>query len=621
MSKPHATLSPLSHRGAQYIKVDIPNNDTAKTLIRQVTGRKWSQTHHCWYVPYTAEAYRQLKELFEVSIASEFLKREITLETVTASSSAEIEQDRRPVEKPAEPQAPEKGQMPGLRIEKENDKRVKVYVPWQQKDWIEKIKTLPGRAWNQDGKYWSVPLVKTTISMLNDWFGSQLIASIEIPYDLPETYFPLKWKNPPEKENDEGTAINTSSIFKQQEVVQQPGIRPAFQTIEQDGIQRTAVVGYQLIVMELDAEWLAAYLPYDKKEWLEKIKAIRGRKWVPEQKLWKVPYCKESLDLLRRIAGDFLVLTFRPSQAIPDRYFVPASEKTHRSSGKTLFDQLNEKQKAAVSALEKQLTLERKSYYTIKGYRNHFIQFLWHHRETLPSQISDQQIREYFYKRIKEDHIAKNTQSQLYSSLASFYARVLDKPEKMKLVQRPEKDKTLPRLLTKEEVKRLLAATDNLKHKCLLAMMYGSGLRVGEVVRLKTTDVDYVNLTVFIENSKGNKDRYSLLSGKCADLLKEYCQLWKPKVWLFEGEHGEPYSERSVQQVFKRAMEKARIGKRLGTHALRHSFATHLTESGIDLDFLRKLLGHSSIKTTQVYLHVSKDRLRQTKSPMDDIGL
>ncbi len=601
MGKPHATLSPLDHRGATHIKVDIANNLESKNLIRQITGRKWSKTHGCWYVPYTAEAFRELKELFDVEVPVLFSQKE---------------KNKKPNSAPVQEKTPPDEQ---IRLEKENDQRMKAYVPWQRKDWVEKIKTIPGRAWNMEGKYWSLPMVKKVVESLREWYGDQVHFTFKLPSNLPNTYTPKNWKTPV------SSTITTTATQETQKRHLQPNdeiekdTQPIYQTTVVDGIEKSILAGDHLIVQQLNEKWLAAFVPYHKKEWLEKIKAIRGRFWEHEPKYWKVPYSKESLELLELIAGKQLRLAFQPSSEIPERIFLPTAVKKTQSAPNTLFDRLDTKQKKAVAALEKQLTLERKSYSTVKGYRNHFIRFISYYDEFLPSQITDKQIRDYFFKRITEDKIAKNTQNQLYSSLTAFYVRVLEKPEKMRLVARPEKDKPLPKILTKKEVKKLLHVTDNLKHKCILAIMYGSGLRVGEVVRLRTTDVDIEEKYVLVESGKGNKDRYTLLSAKCINLLKEYCTLWKPSFWLFEGENGEPYSERSVQLIFKNSMAKAKIDKRLGTHALRHSFATHMIEAGTDLDFVRKTMGHSSIKTTQIYLHVSKKRLRETRSPLDDI--
>jgi integrase/recombinase XerD len=302
---------------------------------------------------------------------------------------------------------------------------------------------------------------------------------------------------------------------------------------------------------------------------------------------------------------------------LPERPQKPMS----RFKAESLFDRLNDKQKVAVGKLEAALQLERKEYSTVKSYRNCFIQFIFAHSELLPSLISAEQIRAYFLKRIREDHISKSTQGQLLSALKAFYERVLTQPEKTATLYYPAKEPYLPKVLTKEEVTKVFGVVGNLKHKCLLMLLYGSGLRVGQVVNLKIQDLNPEEGTLFVHRSKGNKDRNTLLSTNAAECIRRYIDEYKPRLWLFESPEGGHYSTRSVQQIFTNALRDARIDKRLGTHALRHSFATHLLQSTGNLDLVRKVLGHNSIETTQIYLHVSKEDLRKTQSPLDDLKL
>jgi integrase/recombinase XerD len=207
------------------------------------------------------------------------------------------------------------------------------------------------------------------------------------------------------------------------------------------------------------------------------------------------------------------------------------------------------------------------------------------------------------------------------SALKAFYERVVQQPEKTEQLYYPKKDTVLPKLLEKEEIAKLFGVVGNLKHKCLLMLLYGSGLRVGEVVRLKAQDLNFEDGTLFVHQSKGNKDRHTLLSEKTAECLKRYAQEYQPRVWLFESPDGGHYSERSVQQIFTNALNAAGIQKRLGTHSLRHSYATHLLQATGNLELVRKTLGHKSLETTQIYLHVAKEDLLKVRSPLDDLKM
>jgi integrase/recombinase XerD len=286
-----------------------------------------------------------------------------------------------------------------------------------------------------------------------------------------------------------------------------------------------------------------------------------------------------------------------------------------------LFDQLNAKQKLAVTKLENLLILERKAYPTIKGYRNILINFLWYYKDTLPSLVTAEQIKDYILMRIKDDTIAKSTHNQLISTLKAFYGRLLLQFAKVDDLYRPTKEESLPKGLSPDEIKRLFAKVGNLKHRSILTLLYGSGLRVGEVVRLKWEDLDFEEKTVFVNKGKHYKDRYTILSDASIAALKKYSSEHNPTDWIFESPDFGHYSERSVQQFFTDAMKKAQIKKPLNSHSLRHAFATQLLKSHEDLDFVRKVMGHASIKTTQIYLHVLKEELTKTKSPMDDLDI
>ncbi len=178
----------------------------------------------------------------------------------------------------------------------------------------------------------------------------------------------------------------------------------------------------------------------------------------------------------------------------------------------------------------------------------------------------------------------------------------------------------MPNVLSKEEVKAILEAHGNIKHKAMLSMIYSCGLRRSELLNLKFSDIDSKRNIVLLKNAKGKKDRIAPLSPKILELLRNYYKDYKPSVWLFEGQiKGEHYSEKSLQSVLKQALQKAGITKPVTLHWLRHSYATHLLESGTDLRYIQELLGHSSSKTTEIYTHVSTKSIQQIKSPFDDL--
>jgi integrase/recombinase XerD len=201
-----------------------------------------------------------------------------------------------------------------------------------------------------------------------------------------------------------------------------------------------------------------------------------------------------------------------------------------------------------------------------------------------------------------------------------FFRQIENRKLDVELVHRPRQEHKLPNVLSKEEVKAILHAHANLKHKAMLSLIYACGLRRSELLNLVPGNIQTQRNLLFIQQSKGKKDRVVPLSNKILALLRQYYQAFKPTRWLFEGqEKGTQYSEKSLQSVLKQALEKAKIDKPVTLHWLRHSYATHLLESGTDLRYIQELLGHSSSRTTEIYTHVSTHSIQKIKSPFDEL--
>jgi integrase/recombinase XerD len=186
-------------------------------------------------------------------------------------------------------------------------------------------------------------------------------------------------------------------------------------------------------------------------------------------------------------------------------------------------------------------------------------------------------------------------------------------------IPRQRKPLLLPKVIAKEDIVRMLAKTDNLKHNVMLCLCYGMGLRVSEIINLKVADIDSKRMQVLTEAAKGKKDRYVNLPETVLAVLREYYRQYRPVQYLFQGQYGGRYSVRSAQKVFSQALQRAGIHKKAGIHSLRHSFATHLLEQGTDISLIQQLLGHNDIKTTLLYTHVSKKELNRVISPLDTI--
>jgi integrase/recombinase XerD len=216
--------------------------------------------------------------------------------------------------------------------------------------------------------------------------------------------------------------------------------------------------------------------------------------------------------------------------------------------------------------------------------------------------------------------LSASYQNQVVNAIKLYFKIIKETKIDIDKIHRPKRAKVLPNVLSKEEVKAILEAHSNVKHKMMLSMIYSCGLRCGELLALQPVHIDSKRHIVLIKNSKGKKDRIAPLSPKILEMLREYYKLYKPTTYLFEGQtKSRPYDSRSLQKVLKQALPKAAISKPVTLHWLRHSYATHLLESGTDLRYIQELLGHNSSKTTEIYTHVSTKSIQQIKSPFDDL--
>ena len=236
------------------------------------------------------------------------------------------------------------------------------------------------------------------------------------------------------------------------------------------------------------------------------------------------------------------------------------------------------------------------------------------------TELWEQEIREYLYYLRNVKKLSTSAVNTCNCALRFLYEVTLEQNLNYKRVPRLKEPYTLPNIFTKDEIQAILNATDNLKHKCILMTIYGAGLRLSEITTIKISDIDSKNMRIFIEQGKGKKDRYALLSQLNLDVLREYWKQYKPKYWLFEGvQKGSPISRRGVQDIFKKCLKKSGIQTEATVHTLRHSFATHLLENGTSIFYIRELLGHATIRTTTRYLHVAATDVLKTISPLDTL--
>ncbi|OAZ04497.1 site-specific tyrosine recombinase/integron integrase [Flavobacterium succinicans] len=257
---------------------------------------------------------------------------------------------------------------------------------------------------------------------------------------------------------------------------------------------------------------------------------------------------------------------------------------------------------------------------TITTYSEALKSFLLFYRDKPISEITNEDVILYNNEYILEKNISSSYQNQIVNGIKLFFATIRETKIEIDKIHRPKREKVLPNVLSKDEVKLILNAPSNLKHKTMLSLIYSCGLRRSELLHLKPADIDSKRGIILIRQGKGKKDRIVPLSPKILEMLRNYYSTFKPTTWLFEGQiAGATYSEKSLQSILKQALQKAGISKPATLHWLRHSYATHLLESGTDLRYIQELLGHRSSKTTEIYTHVSTKSLQHIKSPFDDL--
>lgn len=266
--------------------------------------------------------------------------------------------------------------------------------------------------------------------------------------------------------------------------------------------------------------------------------------------------------------------------------------------------------------LKQELKIRKFSSKTIKSYLYYNTEFL-NFIEKSPKIIKNNDIKKYLEFKIDKG-ISSSTLSLIINALKFYYRQILGR-NLLFNIKHPKKDKKLPVVLSKSEIKTILGTINNVKHKLYLALIYSAGLRVSEIIKLKAKDLDFDNQILWVRGGKGNKDRQTLLPKILISVLKKYTKDRNSNDYVFESSRGGILTERSVQKVFRQALCKSKICKNATCHSLRHSFATHLLEAGTDIRYIQELLGHKRLETTQIYTKVANNKLRNIKSPLDNI--
>ncbi|WP_075344177.1 site-specific tyrosine recombinase/integron integrase [Tenacibaculum agarivorans] len=342
------------------------------------------------------------------------------------------------------------------------------------------------------------------------------------------------------------------------------------------------------------------------------VKELPSVQWSKEFHMYYILNDKKNLNIIFNL--------FRGVAWVNTNYFF------EKSNSKNLDEKLDiswfrkrkkaEKYKYCPDSYLNKLEIKKYANNTIKTYVACFEKFMNYFFSKHIDDLNENDIRDYLMYLV-QNNSSNSYINQSINAIKFYYEIVLGLPNRFYNIERPRKEKKLPVILSKQEAKLLISVTKNIKHKCIIALLYSSGLRRNELINLKIQDIDSKRMVIKVNDAKGNKDRYTLLADSILNDLREYYKIFTPKTYLFEGQKGNKYSASSIANIITNAAKKAKINKKVTPHTLRHSFATHLLENGTDLRYIQVLLGHNSSKTTEIYTHVATNNFGSIKNPLD----
>ncbi len=381
---------------------------------------------------------------------------------------------------------------------------------------------------------------------------------------------------------------------------------------------------------------VALKFPYDQ-EISKLVKTLPDARWCDKMKCWHIAESNDIDKMIVKTLLDVARIEFRTNKTrrLIDKvreirekktsgtgsvYSSPLVSKTSAAKANSLNVQLSPAAVADIVKFRKWLENHRFPPTTVRTYTAMMIAFLKYMAPKEARECTAEDLTGMVENYILPNGLSYSYQNQLISAVKKFYREIYREVIDTGELTRPRTRHKLPNVLSKEEVRQVLSAPMNEKHRAMLSMIYGCGLRRSEVIMLEPEDIDRDRMLLSVRQSKGFKDRVVPVSVKLVEVINSYLKRYRPVGYLFEGQRqGDRYSAASVEKVFRTACEKAGIKKKITLHGLRHSYATHLLESGTDLRYIQELLGHKSSKTTEIYTHVTEKSIQKIRTPFDDL--
>jgi len=562
----------LFHRGNEQIGIFFGFDEELKFKSRSI-GARWSQTHKCWYVLYSKENYKLIKRTFdEIEIITDKNNERQTEPARIRQETVHIAETIGEIQPPI--QAEHKGLAPETASKIVFSGSIGKYwilkIPYQ-KELTPKLLDIKGVYWNKQQKAFFV-FRHVNVKM-------KVEALLGVGELFPAEYFNLE------------TVVSNPSTF------------------------------IELKEYRANKKWMIMNCP-PVAYLIEQVKRWEGSRYSKANKTYLLNATPAMLENVIKIAGE---LNISVHNELPERYLskykaLNKKESQLRNLREGLRQQVPAMAQTYTLAMVDYLLAQNYSANTIKNYTNAFNLFMRINRYQNPDALTETQIVRHLAW-MSEQGLSASGLAMLVNALLYYYRTVLKRNAFEIQIPRPRKEHHLPTVLTREECYCIFKYVDNPKHKLLLLVGYGAGLRRSEIVSLKWADILFDEHQIHVKQGKGKKDRIVMLPYSIVEYLKNYRQMYPSDDWVFEGQYkGEALSARTVQQVMANAVAKAGLEKEASVHTLRHSFATHLLESGTDIRYIQQLMGHSSIKTTMIYTHITPKAERKIMSPLDSLA-
>jgi site-specific recombinase XerD len=551
----------VNHKNENRIRLIFAYDKVVIKKIKTIPGALWSKTMGAWHVPDKENVRATLEQLFpeiqftkNKNIDNTYLPSACTLEKNGTTKLAQIRENS-PDTNLKEPQVAEGVNNPvGISNSYEF---IFLKLKKDETD-IAFLRTLHYNKWDKTLFLWIITNTKLNRELINNYFNKRL--------------------------------------------VKMPVPQLATKTVDEKVVHKKANTLY---IVEYTEGRVRLLFDFNEK-FVRFIKTIAFNKWDPFNKWWSIPYSPSIHKNIEILCGE-----------LGWKMEVVNQKETEIKKLKAGKDKILNYRSCPPEMIDK-LTMLRYSPKTAKSYIAALEEFINFHNTKDIKSLGPAEIKEFIMYLINERKISVSYQNVTINAIKFYMEHVNGCMRQYITIERPKEERKLPKVISRKEIKMIIENVDNLKHRCIIMLLYSAGLRRSELLNLIPTDIDSENMRILIREGKGGKDRYTILSKTTLETLKMYYKMYRPLKYLFEGREKEKYSAESVAKIVKEASAKAGIKRIVSPHILRHSFATHLLEDGVDMRYIQNLLGHYSTKTTEIYTHITQKGIERIKSPLDD---